>query len=226
MKPKIRIRTQSVVMFCSAVTFMLGTAAPLTAPSVAAAPATPAKVPVTAFHDAMRKLWEDHITWTRLYIVSVASSLPDKDATTARLLQNQADIGNAVKPYYGTAAGDKLTALLKAHILGAAAILDAAKAGDKAKQSSATAAWFANADDIAAFLNKANPTYWPLATVKNQMHMHLNATLEEATARLQGNYTAGVAAYDKVHLCILQLADILSSGIVHQFPDRFSTAQM
>ena len=85
-----------------------------------------------AFHDAMRKLWEDHITWTRLAIVSFAAGLPDLQATEARLLANQVDIGNAIKPYYGRTAGNRLTALLKEHILGAVALLQAAKAGDQA----------------------------------------------------------------------------------------------
>src|SRR6266513_5771003 len=79
--------------------------------------------------DSMDKLWEDHVTWTRLYIVSAAATLPDKDSTAQRLLQNQTDIGNAVKPFYGDAAGDKLTALLKDHILIAVDIIDAAKKG-------------------------------------------------------------------------------------------------
>src|SRR3954452_8709575 len=86
-----------------------------------------------ALHDGMRKLWEDHITWTRLYIVSVAAGLPDKDLTAQRLIQNQTDIGNAIKPFYGDDAGNKLTALLKEHILGAADLLAAAKANDQAK---------------------------------------------------------------------------------------------
>jgi len=84
-----------------------------------------------AFHDAMRKLWEDHITWTRLAIVSFAGGLPDLQATEARLLANQVDIGNAIKPYYGSTAGNRLTALLKDHILGAVALLQAAKSGDQ-----------------------------------------------------------------------------------------------
>jgi hypothetical protein len=82
------------------------------------------------FHDAMRKLWEDHITWTRLYIISAAEDLPDKALTAQRLLQNQADIGDAIKRFYGEAAGDQLTALLEEHILIAAELIDAAKAGD------------------------------------------------------------------------------------------------
>src|SRR5262245_34248452 len=56
-----------------------------------------------AFHDAMRKLWEDHITWTRLFIVSFSADLPDLTATTNRLLRNQVDIGDAVRPFYGKA---------------------------------------------------------------------------------------------------------------------------
>ena len=173
------------------------------------------------FSKAMRKLWEDHITWTRLYIISAAGNLPDKDATTQRLLQNQADIGNAIAPFYGDAASAKLTSLLKDHILGAAALIEAAKSGDKAKTDAAAAKWYANGDEIAAFLSKANPNHWPLADMKSGMKMHLDLTLSEATDRLQGHYAADVQDYDKIHAHILGLADLLSSGIIQQFPDKF-----
>lgn len=174
-----------------------------------------------ALRSAMRALWEDHITWTRLYIVSVAADLPDKDATAQRLLQNQTDIGNAIKPFYGNAAGDKLTALLRGHILTAADLLAAAKAGDTAKVGDASKRWYANADEIAAFLSGANPRHWPLAEMKAMMKGHLDLTLEEATARLKGNWAADIAAYNKVHEQILRMADMLSGGIIRQFPAKF-----
>ncbi len=190
---------------------------------VAAAPAyATAGAKADDFRAAMRKLWEDHITWTRLYIVSAAANLADKDLTAARLLQNQVDIGNAINPYYGAAAGDNLPALLKTHILDAADLITAAKAGDQDKVQSANAKWYANGDDIATFLSAANPNAWPLAQMKAQMKMHLDLTLAEATARLQGKYPADIHAYDKVHDHILHLADVLSSGIVSQFPTKFS----
>lgn len=175
----------------------------------------------SAFQNAMRALWEDHITWTRLYIVSVAADLPDKDATAGRLLQNQSDIGNAIKPFYGNAAGEKLTALLRTHILTAAELVAAAKAGDKAKIGEASKRWYANADEIAAFLSAANPKSWPLAEMKAMMKGHLDLTLEEASARLKGDWPADIAAYDKVQKQILHMADMLSAGIIRQFPAKF-----
>jgi hypothetical protein len=191
-----------------------------------AAPATQSAVGNrAAFHDAMRKLWEDHITWTRLFIVSFAtelSTLPDLGPTTDRLLQNQIDIGNAVKPFYGAAAGDRLTALLREHILGAATLLAAAKAGDAAATKTASDAWYANANEIAAFLNAANPRNWPLADLQAMMKSHLDLTLAEAVARLQGRYADDIAAYDRVHAEILQMADMLSDGITAQFPQDFA----
>ena len=178
-----------------------------------------------AFHDAMRKLWEDHITWTRLFIVSVATepaALPDLAATTDRLLANQTDIGNAVKPFYGTAAGDRLTALLRTHILLAAQLLTAAKAGYTAGVGAASSAWYGNANDIAAFLHAANPTSWPLPDLRAMMKSHLDLTLKEGVDRLGGHYAADVADYDAVHAEILQMADMLSDGIVRQFPAAFA----
>jgi hypothetical protein len=180
------------------------------------------KIDRQVFHDAVRKLWEDHITWTRLYIVSAAADLPDKDLTAGRLLQNQADIGNAIKPFYGDAAGDKLTALLRDHILIAAQLIDAAKRGDTAAFADLKTKWYANADDIAAFLNAANPKNWSLVEMQSMMHAHLDLTLKEAADRLNGDYAGDIAAYDEVHAEILQMADMISQGIMAQFSSNFN----
>ena len=97
----------------------------------------------------------------------------------------------------------------------------AAKAGDKAKLDDAMARWTANADKIAAVLHSVNPRYWKLGVMKAEMHMHLKLTTDEAVARLQGNWSADVAAYDQVVNHILHMSDMLTDGIVKQFPARF-----
>jgi hypothetical protein len=174
-----------------------------------------------AFRNDMRMLWEDHIVWTRMAIVSLTSDAADTDASVGRLLQNQTDIGDAVKPFYGEAAGTELTRLLREHITIAADLIAAAKAGDEAGVVAAQAAWGANADAIAEFLHGANPRHWPLADLQAMLHDHLDLTTQEAVARLQGDWAADVAAYDKIHVQALHMADMLSTGIVKQFPRRF-----
>jgi hypothetical protein len=173
-----------------------------------------------ALREDMRKLWEDHIMWTRLVIVSTVAGLPDLDATTQRLLQNQTDIGNEIKPYYGDEAGTRLTALLREHIIGAANILAAAKGKDAVKLEAGKKAWYANADTIAAFLAAANPKAWAVSDMQTMMRKHLDLTLAEAVDQLQGNYAVSVADYDKVHDEILAMADMLSNGIIQQFPKK------
>lgn len=190
--------------------------------------AAPSGAPVTdrqGFHDAMRKLWEDHITWTRLYIVSAATgdtNLPDIGPTTDRLLANQADIGDAIRPFYGEAAGDALTELLREHILTAAEVIAQAKAGDEDGRDAALERWYTNADAIAAFLSEADPEHWPLDGMTAHMRSHLDLTLEEAVARLEGRHEDEVRAYDRVHADILTLADMLSDGIIARFPEAFT----
>ena len=159
--------------------------------------------------------------WWRERIISVTSSLPDADIAAQRLLQNQVDIGNAIKPVYGDEAGEQLTFLLNDHILITADLMAAANAGDNTKFEDANKRWYNNADQIAAFLNSANPDHWPLADMQSMMNSHLDLTLEEATARLNADWSGDVAAYDKVHDEILDMAGMLTQGIVAQFPDTF-----
>jgi hypothetical protein len=168
----------------------------------------------------MRKLWEDHVTWTRNVICCLVDDLPGADQAVKRLLQNQDDIGNAIKPVYGEQAGNKLTALLHDHISISADVVKAAKAPDNAALDAANKKWYANADEISAFLSKANPI-WKLADMKKMMHDHLKLTTDEAVARIKKNYDGDVAAYDKVHNEILEMSDMLSDGIIKQFPGKF-----
>jgi hypothetical protein len=198
-----------------------GHASPLAAAPAATANAA-APLDRTAFNNTMRALWEDHIVWTRLYIVSAVAGLPDVQAAAGRLLKNQADIGSAIAPYYGKAAGDQLTALLRSHILIAADLVAAAKAGNTPGVQDASRRWDANAVEIADFLSGANPANWPRETMRSEMRHHLALTLAEAQARLKGDWAADIAAYDEIHAHILALADVLSTGIVKQFPKHFA----
>jgi len=175
-----------------------------------------------AFRNSMRVLWEQHVAWTRLAIVSFNGSLPDLAATEARLLRNQVDIGNAVKPFYGRAAGNQLTGLLRRHILIAVDILADVKGGHQHALNGDLERWYANANQISAFLHGANPHNWPLHAMRAMMHRHLKLTTDEAVAELSGKYPASVAAYDRVEREILGMADMLSTGIIKQFPHRFS----
>jgi len=169
----------------------------------------------------MRKLWEDHITYTRNFIISALGELPDKDAVTQRLLRNQDDIGNAVKPYYGAAAGDKLAALLRDHILVAAEVVTAAKAGNNANLSAAQQKWNANGREIAGLLSGANPN-WQRASLEAMMQKHLDLTTQEVTSRLKKDWTADIKAYDDGHAHMMMFADALTDGIVKQFPAKFT----
>jgi hypothetical protein len=194
-------------------------------------PDTPAAV---AFHDQMRKLWEDHVTWTRLTIVSAVGGsvsptnernddpLVDLGVTLQRLQQNQDDIGAAIAPYFGEAAGNQLADLLHEHISGAVRLVLAAKAGtDPDEIAAAKETWYKNAQDIANFLAAANPRYWPLDTVSDAMRTHLDQTLQEAVDQIQHNLDAEAGDYEATHLHILHMADLLSSGIIQKFRDQF-----
>jgi len=170
---------------------------------------------------ALRKLWADHVIWTRQYIIGAVAGTPDASAAAGRLLKNQEDIGAAVATYYGKAGGDRLTELLKEHIMIAVDLVAAAKAGDQTAFAKHDARWTANIGEIAAFLAGANPN-WPKKSVLDLLALHLKLTKDETVARISSDWAADVAAFDDIFNEIMVVADTLYEGIVAQFPDRFA----
>jgi hypothetical protein len=169
--------------------------------------------------EGMRKLWTDHVVYTRQYIVAAVANDPSASAAATRLMRNQEDIGNAIVPYYGTAAGARLTTLLKDHINIATEVVAAAKAGDNTRLADADRRWHDNARDIANFLADANPN-WSRDALLSMLNDHLSLTTREAVLRLQKNWTEDVANFDRIYDQSLHMADTLTEGIIKQFPSK------
>lgn len=194
-----------------------------TAPAAAHAPAMAAAVATSPsdLKTEMRKLWEDHLTWTRNYIVSALAGLEDTNAVAQRLLKNQDDIGAAIAPYYGEGAGRQLAALLRDHILIATEVVSAAKSGNGAQLAAAQKKWADNGDAIAAFLGGANP-HWSRADLQAMLRRHLEFTTQEVVGRLHKDWNADIKAYDDGHAHMVMFSDMLAAGIAKQFPAKFA----
>jgi hypothetical protein len=194
------------------------------APPVPAAPAmavhATAEGTQVVLYSAMRTLWDQHMQWTYDTVVAFAANSPGLQPTIDRILRNQVDIGNAIAPYYGSAAAAQLTNLLTTHIKDAVPVLSAAKAGDTSALNKAVQAWYANAQDIADFLAKANPN-WKQSDLRDMMKSHITQTIGYAGDVLAGNYAKAIAGYDTAQAHMDEMADMLSEGIIAQFPGKF-----
>ena len=173
-----------------------------------------------ALYQDMRKLWSEHVIWTREYVIAFLDNKSEVPQVAARLLRNQEEIGNATVPYYGKAAGDQLGGLLKEHILVAVDLLDAAKSGNQTKYQDADARWHKNAVDLATFLGNANPN-WNTTDIVSMLNNHLNLTTQEAVAHMNKNYNEDIRLFDEIYNQILGMSDAISAGIIKQFPEKF-----
>ncbi|PKR77344.1 hypothetical protein CEY16_11465 [Halalkalibacillus sediminis] len=168
----------------------------------------------------MRSLWEEHVAWTRMTIISLTFDLPDVDEVITRLLQNAEDMGDALRPLYGDQIGDRFAELIKEHLLIAADLVNAAIAGDAEAATEAERKWYANADEISLFMSKINP-YLSEEEFRNMFYTHLDLTKSEAVAMINMEYEKDIQIYDEIEEQALGMSDAITDAIVKQFPQTF-----
>lgn len=168
----------------------------------------------------MNLVWEQHIMWTRMLLISIAESLKDLDATQTRLLQNPRDIANVFQNYYGKNVADIIQKLLTEHLVIGKELIVALKNKNEVLATELNKKWYKNADDMAEAFSSINPFY-PKEEVRKMFYEHLRLTTNEVDARLKGDYVADIKAYDMVQKEILNMSQFFVNGIVSQFPDLF-----
>jgi len=166
--------------------------------------------------DCFRMLWEQHVYWTRMVIISIAAASPDLEATTNRLLRNAPDFARLFNHFYGSRVASKFNQLLTDHLVIAADLVNAAKAGNSQAAAAAEKRWYTNADEIVHFLNCINP-YWTRKHMREMWYEHLALTKAEAVARLNNDFEEDIAIFDKIEKEALMMADSFSNGIIRQF---------
>ena len=168
------------------------------------------------------QLWEDHITWTRLAIISLTTGSPDTEATVGAAAaepDRHRQRRQAVLRQGRRQRADRGAA--PAHPDRRRRRSPPPRPATRPSSPTRRPAGSRTPTTSPRVLNSVNPRYWKLAALKAEMRKHLTLTTQEAVARLQGNWTADVAAYDRIHHHILHMSDLLSDGLVKQFPKRF-----
>lgn len=167
-------------------------------------------------NNTFRKLWEQHIMWTRSFIISTVDNLGDLEFVTQRLMRNPADFQQVLKRYYGDKDAATFKTLLEDHLNIAGDLVNQALVGNTDGANATREKWYKNAGDIASFLSSINP-YWDKNKWLLLLDEHLKMTENEAVTRIQKKYQENVSLYDSIENQALDMADYMTHGIIKQF---------
>ena len=164
----------------------------------------------------LRKLWTEHMFWTRLFLISMLSGLSDLEVTTNRLLRNPTDFAKVLEVFYGKQKAETFRSMLEDHLKIAAAIVDNSMKGNGKAVEQYSRLWYSNADRIAAFLASINPC-WSEEEWKSLLYEHLKMTGDELAARMNGDFVEDGKIFDMIENQGLAMADVMAAGMINQF---------
>lgn len=164
----------------------------------------------------LRRLWNEHIMWTRTFIVSAVDGIEDLDSITDRLLRNPTDMAQVLAIYYGEEAADTFRILLEDHLKIAAEMLMAIQSEDAGAAKQYMDLWYANGAAMAAFLGEIND-YWTEEEWKALLEEHLDMVKDYMIIRLNKAYGEDPPFYDRMEAQALAMADLMTAGTIRQF---------
>lgn len=199
---------------------------------------TPADVTQTTAADLqadLRELWNGHVFWARSAVLAAHyDDTSAKDAASAKADENTRALANSIAPFYGQEQADVLYDLLSEH--GAAvmdymeeefgdgapaveAMPDEAMPEEAVAQDSAMAKLIANAEEIADFLEMANPDL-PKTTVLPMLETHVGHHADQIEAIAAEDFEREAETWTAMVDHVYQIADAMASAISTQFPDK------
>jgi hypothetical protein len=170
----------------------------------------------------LRDLWIGHIFWVR----NVSIAAIDKNELAAGAAEQQAvvnakAIAVSIEPFYGEAAREAFFKLLAGHYGAVKAYLAATVAANVSAQQTATQSLTSNAEEIAVFLNKANP-YLPKDAVQGLLLAHGGHHIQQIQQLKDRNYKAEAQTWEEMTAHVYKIADATADALARQFAKRFA----
>ena len=173
-----------------------------------------------ALNQNLRKLWADQATWTYKYIISNLERLFDNKFVLVRLLNNQEFLGSSISNFFGTYNTQKFIDLMKEHVDLIGQLIEILKSGSKTRLDNLTIKWQQNAEEIAQLLASVNPNWKKENLII--LFNNIQAIKDQIMARLHKKWDVDIKLLNKTIEHNLHIADVLTEGIVKQFPDKFN----
>ena len=189
--------------------------------SFAAGPQLPFNTKTVDLQLVLRDLWVGHIFWVRNVVLSTRlGNMQAAKAAEEQVVKNARSIADAVIPYYGNEAADRLYGLLAGHYGAVKEYMNATFKRQAAAQKNALAALNSNAMEIADFLSSANPN-WPKDALVSLLSSHGEHHVMQINDIAKKDFTAEAQLWPSMLKNIYNIADALAQGIVKQFPAKF-----
>ena len=181
--------------------------------------ANPARV--AEMQQTHRDLWLGHIILVQHVVLYNATNNPaERDAAEKDVVANAKQIAIMVAPFYGEAKAEKFFTLLVGHVAAVKEYSEATVAGNKPRQDAAIAHLASNADNIAVFLNGANP-YLPKEAFRILIAAHGAHHVSQINLYKKKDYTRLEATWPMGREHAYGIADTLTAALVKQFPSKF-----
>jgi hypothetical protein len=168
-----------------------------------------------AIYVEQRELWEEHVIWTRFFIVESLEARTEHGTAALRLLAHDGEIGAAMAVFFGEEAGAQIARLLSEQAVITSDLVHSLVNDDGAGIQIALAAFSANAHELAAHLASLNAA-WSEQELEAMWRTHHALTARQALARLAADWERDAAAYDAIQEHMRDGSDALSAGIVAQ----------
>ena len=85
--------------------------------------------------------------------------------------------------------------------------------------------WHLSDEEIADFLNNANPN-WSRAVLVDVMNADFSTTTSEGAARLSRGWEDDLLAFEAVYQYIVKISDVLSDGTIERCPQELASKSM
>lgn len=135
-------------------------------------------------------------------------------------MQNPRDFEMALRTFYGDDNAAALSQLMMNQLTIATDLVNAMMNADTEAQANAERRWNDNVEEMASFLNGINSN-WAEADLRNMFQSNLDLLKQLVSDMMARDFEASNATFANIERQAMEMADMMTQGIVRQFPQYF-----